>query len=124
MLPKQFVHLHLHSDYSLLDGACKIDGLIARAAQFNMPAVAVTDHGNLFAAVELYGAAQKQGVKPIIGCETYVSQQGRASRSETDHYNHLVLLCANQQGIGIWSSWSRRATWRGFITSRASTRNC
>ncbi|MBI2817116.1 MAG: DNA polymerase III subunit alpha [Acidobacteria bacterium] len=97
-MPKQFVHLHLHSDYSLLDGACKISGLVSRAAEYNMPAVAVTDHGNLFATVELYKAAQAKGVKPIIGCETYVSQQGRLSRSETDHYNHLVLLCANRKG--------------------------
>ena len=98
MPEKQFVHLHLHSDYSLLDGACKIDGLIARAEQLKMPAVAVTDHGNLFATVELYKAAQARGIKPIIGCETYVSQQGRASRDEKDHYNHLILLCANDKG--------------------------
>ena len=98
MPEKQFVHLHLHSDYSLLDGACRISGLVARAAQYGMPAVAVTDHGNLFGAVEFYTAAQECGLKPIIGCETYVSQQGRATRSDSDHYNHLVLLCANQQG--------------------------
>lgn len=98
MPPKQFVHLHLHSDYSLLDGACQISGLVARAVQYKMPAVAVTDHGNLFATVELYKAAQAAGVKPIIGCETYISQQGRSTRRESDHYNHLVLLCANHKG--------------------------
>ncbi len=98
MPPKQFVHLHLHTDYSLLDGACKIDAMVSRAAEYKMPAVAVTDHGNLFATVELYKAAQAHGVKPIIGCETYVSQQGRKTRSESDRYNHLVLLCANRKG--------------------------
>ncbi len=98
MTPKEFVHLHLHTDYSLLDGACKISGLVERALQQNMPAVAVTDHGNLFAAVSFYKAATASGLKPIVGCEVYVSQQGRFSRSETDRYNHLVLLCANQQG--------------------------
>src|SRR5450759_3588826 len=98
MLPKQFVHLHLHTDYSLLDGACKIDRLVERAAKNKMSALAVTDHGNLFATVDFYKAAQSHGIKPIIGCETYVSQQGRATRSETDRYNHLVLLCANRKG--------------------------
>ena len=98
MLPKQFVHLHLHTDYSLLDGACKIDQLVERAAKNNMSALAVTDHGNLFATVDFYKAAQSHGIKPIIGCETYVSQQGRKTRSETDRYNHLVLLCANRKG--------------------------
>ena len=98
MTPKEFVHLHLHTDYSLLDGACKISGLVERALQQKMPAVAVTDHGNLFGAVSFYKAATARGLKPIVGCEVYVSQQGRLSRNETDRYNHLVLLCANQQG--------------------------
>ena len=90
--------MHLHTDYSLLDGACKISGLVERALQQKMPAVAVTDHGNLFGAVSFYKAATARGLKPIVGCEVYVSQQGRLSRNETDRYNHLVLLCANQQG--------------------------
>ncbi|MBI4479129.1 MAG: DNA polymerase III subunit alpha [Acidobacteria bacterium] len=97
-MPEQFVHLHLHTDYSLLDGACKIPDLVGRAAEYGMPAVAVTDHGNLFAAAEFYKAATKQGLKPILGCEVYVSQKGRHCRDESDRYNHLVLLCANQKG--------------------------
>ncbi|MGH9704421.1 MAG: PHP domain-containing protein, partial [Candidatus Acidiferrales bacterium] len=68
-----FVHLHLHTDYSLLDGACEIGELAGEAARRGMPAVAVTDHGNLFAAANFYHQAVTHGVKPIIGCEVYVS---------------------------------------------------
>jgi DNA polymerase III subunit alpha len=98
MPSKQFVHLHLHTDYSLLDGACQVPRLVDQALAAGMSSLAVTDHGNLFAAVEFHKAATARGLKPIIGCEAYISQQGRHSRSETDHYNHLVLLCANQKG--------------------------
>ena len=93
-----FVHLHCHTDYSLLDGACDIDQLMAITVEQKMPAVAMTDHGNLFGAVKFYNAAKNAGVNPIIGCEVYVSQQGHKTRSESDRYNHLVLLCENQEG--------------------------
>jgi DNA polymerase-3 subunit alpha len=93
-----FVHLHCHTDYSLLDGACEIKQLMKIVSEQQMPAVAMTDHGNLFGAVEFYNAAKEQGVHPVIGCEVYVSQQGHKTRSDTDRYNHLVLLCENQQG--------------------------
>jgi DNA polymerase-3 subunit alpha len=93
-----FVHLHCHTDYSLLDGACEIGQLMELMVRQKMPAVAMTDHGNLFGAVEFYNEAKAKGVHPIIGCEVYVSQQGMASRSDTDRYNHLVLLCENQEG--------------------------
>jgi DNA polymerase III subunit alpha len=93
-----FVHLHCHTDYSLLDGACEIGQLMDLVVEQKMPSVAMTDHGNLFGAVEFYNAAKQKGVHPVIGCEVYVSQQGLASRSETDRYNHLVLLCENQEG--------------------------
>ncbi|HKA00954.1 MAG TPA: DNA polymerase III subunit alpha [Candidatus Solibacter sp.] len=93
-----FVHLHCHTDYSLLDGACDIKQLMSIVAEQKMPAVAMTDHGNLFGAVEFYNAAKDKGVHPVIGCEVYVSQQGHKTRSETDRYNHLVLLCENQEG--------------------------
>jgi DNA polymerase III subunit alpha len=93
-----FVHLHCHTDYSLLDGACDVDQLVKVAVQQKMPAVAMTDHGNLFGAVKFYNAATAAGVKPLIGCEVYVSQQGHKTRSDTDRYNHLVLLCENQEG--------------------------
>jgi DNA polymerase-3 subunit alpha len=93
-----FVHLHCHTDYSLLDGACDIGQLMKLVSEQKMPAVAMTDHGNLFGAVEFYNAAKANGVHPVIGCEVYVSQQGRKSRSDQDRYNHLVLLCENQEG--------------------------
>jgi DNA polymerase III subunit alpha len=93
-----FVHLHCHTDYSLLDGACDIDQLMKITVEQKMPAVAMTDHGNLFGAVKFYNAAKAHGVHPVIGCEVYVSQQGHKTRSDTDRYNHLVLLCENQEG--------------------------
>ena len=93
-----FVHLHCHTDYSLLDGACDIDQLMKIMVEQKMPAVAMTDHGNLFGAVKFYNAAKNSGIHPVIGCEVYVSQQGHKTRSDTDRYNHLVLLCENQDG--------------------------
>src|SRR6516225_7600366 len=93
-----FVHLHCHTDYSLLDGACEIDQLMQIAVEQKMPAVAMTDHGNLFGAVEFYNAGKAAGVHPVIGCEVYVSQQGHKTRSDQDRYNHLVLLCESQEG--------------------------
>jgi DNA polymerase-3 subunit alpha len=94
-----FVHLHLHTDYSLLDGACEIGELTEEAARRGMPAVAVTDHGNLFAAANFYHKATTHGVKPIIGCEMYVAPDGHKSRgSEAERSNHLVLLCENDEG--------------------------
>ncbi len=98
MSRQQFVHLHLHTDYSLLDGACRIEKLVEKAREQGMPAVAVTDHGNLFAAFKFYEAAQKAGIKPILGCEMYVARGSRHSRSERDRYNHLLLLCEDQTG--------------------------
>src|SRR5215469_1323316 len=93
-----FVHLHCHTDYSLLDGACEITQLMDLVAEQKMPAIAMTDHGNLFGAVEFYNGAKDKGVHPVIGCEVYVSQQGHKTRSESDRYNHLILLCENQDG--------------------------
>ena len=93
-----FVHLHCHTDYSLLDGACEITRLMGLVNELKMPSIALTDHGNLFGAVEFYNAAKDKGVHPVIGCEVYVSQQGHKVRSDSDRYNHLVLLCENQEG--------------------------
>ncbi len=94
-----FVHLHLHTDYSLLDGACEIGELTAEAARRGMPAVAVTDHGNLFAAANFYHQATTHGVKPIIGCEVYVAPDSHKNRgADAERSNHLVLLCENEQG--------------------------
>ncbi len=94
-----FVHLHLHTDYSLLDGACEIGELTAEAARRGMPAVAVTDHGNLFAAAHFYHEATTRGVKPIIGCKVYVAPGSHKARgAEAERSNHLVLLCETDEG--------------------------
>src|SRR5579859_369009 len=99
MAPPNFVHLHLHTDYSLLDGACEIGELTAETARRKMPAVAVTDHGNLFAASTFYHQAVTHGVKPIIGCEVYVAPDNHKSRgADAERSNHLVLLCENDEG--------------------------
>jgi DNA polymerase III subunit alpha len=99
MSTSPFVHLHLHTDYSLLDGACDVSKVMDRAAEMKMPAVALTDHGNLFGAVKFYNAALKRGVKPIIGCEVYVASTNRFDRSpDSERPNHLVLLCENERG--------------------------
>lgn len=97
-----FVHLHLHTEYSLLDSAIRIDQLCQRAKEFKMPAVAMTDHGNMFGAVEFYEKVSKAGLKPIIGCETYLDpKKSRFTREAArgyEPYAHLVLLAMNQEG--------------------------
>jgi len=98
MAENPFVHLHNHTDYSLLDGACEIEQLMKVVAAQKMPAVGMTDHGNLFGAVKFYNAAKAGGIHPVIGCEVYVSRDGMKLRSDTDRYHHLVLLCENQEG--------------------------
>src|SRR5882724_10117285 len=94
-----FVHLHLHSGFSLLDGACDHDDIAQTAAKYKMPAVAVTDHGNLFGAIGFYNAAQKAGVKPIIGCEMYIAKTSHLDRDPAaGRPNHLIVLCENETG--------------------------
>ena len=90
-----FVHLHVHSEYSILDGACRIPALAARAAELEMPAVTLTDHGSLAGAVELYREAGNQGIKPVIGCELYVADDRR--RKEKG-YAHLTVLAETNEG--------------------------
>ncbi|HEX3453137.1 MAG TPA: DNA polymerase III subunit alpha, partial [Gaiellaceae bacterium] len=90
-----YVHLHVHSEYSILDGACRIQELAARAAELEMPAVALTDHGSLAGAVELYREAGKHGVKPIVGCEVYLADDRRA---QAKGYAHLTLLAESYEG--------------------------
>src|SRR6184192_1899080 len=95
MAEAPFVHLHVHSEYSILDGACRIPALAARAAELEMPAVSLTDHGSLAGAVQLYQEATKQGVKPLIGCELYVADDRKAQQKG---YAHLTLLAENNAG--------------------------
>ena len=97
-MAQPFVHLHCHTDYSLLDGACHIPRLMNIAAKHEWPAVAITDHGNLFGAVNFYSAARKIGVKPIIGCEIYTVAGDHRQHDTSMRYHHLVLLCKNETG--------------------------
>ena len=95
-----FVHLHLHTQYSLLDGAIRIEELVKKAKECNMPAVAITDHGSMFGAIEMYKECKKNSIKPIIGCEFYVAPRSRLDkdgRVDTDP-NHLILLAMNNTG--------------------------
>ena len=98
-----FVHLHLHSEYSLLDATCRLDKLMEKAHALKFPALALTDHGALYGAIDFYQAARKTGIKPIIGCEVYVAPGSRFEKKSSggggrDVYNHLVLLAKDEQG--------------------------
>ena len=96
---RNFTHLHLHTEYSLLDGACRIEGLMQRVKALGQTAVAITDHGVMYGCVDFYKAAKKAGVKPIIGCEVYVATRTRFDKvNRIDGSNHLVLLCKNETG--------------------------
>jgi DNA polymerase-3 subunit alpha len=98
-----FVHLHCHTEYSLLDGANKVDKMFERIQALGQPAVAMTDHGNMFGAIEFYREAKSRGVKPIIGCEIYVAPTSRFDKKGIDkgpkeYNNHLILLAMNNEG--------------------------
>lgn len=97
---KGFVHLHVHTDYSLLDGACRIKQLVTKVREMGQTAVAVTDHGNMYAAVKFYNECKAQGIKPIIGCEVYVAPRSRFDKTPKldSHPYHLILLCKNETG--------------------------
>ena len=101
MNPADFVHLHVHTQYSLLDGTIRLDNLFKRAKEYQMPAVAMTDHGNIFGAIDFYQHAQKYGIKPIIGCEFYVAPRSRFDKTthvtgESSH--HLLVLAKDLDG--------------------------
>ncbi|HVZ61622.1 MAG TPA: DNA polymerase III subunit alpha [Terriglobales bacterium] len=114
----QFVHLHLHTDYSMLDGACDVDKLVNRVKELGMPAVAMTDHGNIFGAFNFYNAAKSAGIKPIVGCELYVCKKDdhRISRTppEGDSYNHLLVLAENDEGYRNLVKITSEASIHGF----------
>lgn len=95
-----FTHLHVHTEYSLLDGCCRIKELIDRAAQLGQKSLAITDHGVMYGVIEFYKYALERGVKPIIGCEVYVAPKSRFDKQKggESKYNHLVLLCENNEG--------------------------
>ncbi|MGH9670171.1 MAG: DNA polymerase III subunit alpha, partial [Terriglobales bacterium] len=111
----EFVHLHLHTDYSLLDGACEVEKLVAAVKGHGMPGVAVTDHGNIFAAVHFFNAAKAKGVKPIIGCELYICKKDdHRAPPEGDTYNHLLVLAANEEGYRNLIRITSEASLHGF----------
>lgn len=95
-----FTHLHTHTEFSLLDGACRIEQLVSRAKSLGMQSLAITDHGNMYGAVDFYKACKKEGIKPVIGCEVYVAPRTRFDRDKVfdKDYNHLILLCENETG--------------------------
>jgi len=95
-----FVHLHLHTEYSLLDGACRIDRLFERVKELNMNAVAITDHGAMYGVIDFYKAAKENGIKPIIGCEVYLAPRTRFDKEPNidNDIHHLVLLAMDNDG--------------------------
>lgn len=113
-----FVHLHVHTEYSLLDGACRLDRLCGAAAERGQTALAITDHGNLFGAVDFYKAAKKHGIKPIIGCEVYVASRSRFDKVHgvDSERHHLVLLCKNETGYKNLTKMVSAAWIDGFYT--------
>ncbi len=123
----QFVHLHLHTDYSMLDGACDVDKLVHRAKELGMPAVAMTDHGNIFGAVHFVNAANKAGIKPIVGCELYVCKKDdhRISRTppEGDTYNHLLVLAQDDEGYRNLTKITSEASLHGFYYKPRVSKN-
>ena len=99
MAERQFTHLHVHTEYSLLDGACRIDQLFDRVKELGQTAIAITDHGVMYGCVDFYKAAKKAGIKPIIGCEAYVATRTRFDKvARIDGNRHLILLCKNETG--------------------------
>src|ERR1700721_2246820 len=111
----EFTHLHLHTDYSLLDGACDVKKLVARVDSIGQKAVAITDHGNIYGAVHFFNAAKARGTKPILGCELYVCK-AETHRADTpnDQYNHLLVLAENEEGYRNLIRLTSEAALHGF----------
>ena len=114
-MSSQFVHLHLHTDFSMLDGACEVTKLVKRVKELKMPAVAMTDHGNIFGAVEFASAAKEEGVKPILGCELYIcKKEDHRAAPEGDTYNHLIVLAETDEGYRNLVKIASEASLNGF----------
>ena len=121
-----FVHLHVHTEFSLLDGACRIEGLAKHVKELGQSAVAVTDHGVMYGAVDFYRACKAEGVKPIIGCEVYVAPRkmtDRVHELDSSAY-HLVLLCKDAVGYRNLCYLVSQGFLEGFYVKPASTRRC
>ncbi len=111
-----FTHLHTHTEFSLLDGACRIKQLVSRARELGMQSLAITDHGNMYGAVDFYKECKAQGIKPVIGCEVYVAPRTRFDKDKVldKEYNHLILLCENETGYKNLISMVSKGYTEGF----------
>ncbi|MEJ2196463.1 MAG: PHP domain-containing protein, partial [Ignavibacteriaceae bacterium] len=120
----EFIHLHNHSHYSLQDGACTVEAIVQAAKKFNMQSVALTDHGVMYGIAEFYNTATKAGIKPILGMEAYIVDEGSRFKKSSNyggngtkkrkHYNHLILLAKNKQGYRNLSKLSTLGHTEGF----------
>ena len=121
----EFVHLHVHTQYSLLDGAIRIDDLLQRVSEYGMPAVATTDHGTLFGAVEFYEKACKAGIQPVIGCEMYIASASRFDKSPAETGNSAISSCwpRTRRATAIFADWPPPPSWKASTTNRGSTGN-
>src|SRR5246127_275450 len=114
-MPAEFTHLHLHTDYSLLDGACDVDKLVKHVHSLGQTAVAMTDHGNIYGAVHFFNAAKEKGIKPILGCELYVCKnEDHRAAAQGDDYNHLLVLAENEEGYRNLIRITSEASLHGF----------
>ncbi|ABF41748.1 DNA polymerase III, alpha subunit [Candidatus Koribacter versatilis Ellin345] len=123
-MPPEFVHLHLHTDYSMLDGASDVEKLVARVKELGQPAVAMTDHGNIYGAVHFQNAAKEKGVKAILGCELYICQkENHREAPEGDKYNHLIVLAENEEGYRNLVKIVSEASLHGFYYKPRVSKN-
>src|SRR5256714_11473363 len=116
MAQDSFVHLHVHTHYSLLDGACRVPDLVKRAKQLGMSSIAITDHGCMFGVIEFFNECKKEGIKPILGMEAYMAPGDRRERSAAPGQAafHLLLLCENLEGYHNLKKLSSIAYREGF----------
>ena len=119
-----FTHLHLHTDYSLLDGACDVDKLVAHVDKIGQKSVAMTDHGNIYGAVHFFNAAKEKGIKPILGCELYICQaDDHRAKGDGDKYNHLLVLAENEEGYRNLVRLTSEAALHGFYRKPRVSKN-
>ncbi len=120
----EFTHLHLHTDYSLLDGACDVEKLVAHVDKIGQKAVAITDHGNIYGAVHFFEAATAKGIKPILGCELYICpQEDHRAAPEKDKYHHLLVLAENEEGYRNLVRITSEASLHGFYRKPRISKN-
>ena len=120
-----FTHLHVHTEYSLLDGMCSISKLVARAKELGMDSLAITDHGVMYGVIEFYQAAKEAGIKPIIGCEIYIAPGSRFSKNTGNRNNyHLILLAKDQTGYQNLIQLTTKPTWKAFTINPGWIRSC